>query len=845
MPLPADQQAVADELIALWREGQDRIQQELARALTDPNRISQVARLRALATTAHQVRTQLETASRTWLSTRLPLVHAAGGASAATAVGSRFAWSMPHLEAIHALAQNTWTDVAANLRGLEASTVTAVRQLTRDAARETLIEGATAAQAGRDLEAWMGRRGIAAVTYANGSRHLAGDYADTLARTVTANAYNTGTFTQARVDGHDWVEVFDGPACVMPGQGFVAYGNLVGLVRARFSGSAYRITARTPAGPDVLTVGPHHPILTVAGWKPAHALCEGDELVYDVRVQDPLALAELDLEQVPLLEDLQAALAERGPVAVAAAAAEDLHGDGRFCEGEVEVVGPEWRLLVVGDPALVEHPGQLHLVRPDARSEAGTGDSGGATAFLADGDPAYGFVGGPEQPITLGFVSTGPLRGGRTADGTELASPAPAEGPGGERASAGEARRRWRLRHLMHAFSGAEASDGVVPGVEGLAAPFADGGAGVAASGGLPHGLVLAVVESIEVAPYAGWVYDATTSGGMFLCNGFVVKNCGWTSHDDPDKANGTVRHIDDAENHPISHPRCARSFAPRPDVTSQAEADAAAAYSGTEQAVMAAEENLRAAAAPTTLSGRARGAGRMARTSRTTRATRVARGTAPATTAEAAAAAKAPVSAAANISARSPVKGYVDDALAAIDSVHTDGTLPQTTVNGDMRGTRYLGFYSSSEDLVAVSSTGPWPRLTAAHEFGHMLDYKGIPGAGATSLGASATDNPMHGWWTAITSTEAYKQLLDVAPLLPPRARAYVLNPKELWARSYAQFIATEAGDATLGAELDAMLAHQVNAKRRLIPLQWQPDDFTVVAEAIQALIVDLGWAL
>lgn len=36
---------------------------------------------------------------------------------------------------------------------------------------------------------------------------------------------------------------------------------------------------------------------------------------------------------------------------------------------------------------------------------------------------------------------------------------------------------------------------------------------------------------------------------------------CGWDRHDSGDTANGSVRTLDDAEAHPISHPRCGRAF--------------------------------------------------------------------------------------------------------------------------------------------------------------------------------------------------------------------------------------------------------------------------------------------
>jgi hypothetical protein len=43
--------------------------------------------------------------------------------------------------------------------------------------------------------------------------------------------------------------------------------------------------------------------------------------------------------------------------------------------------------------------------------------------------------------------------------------------------------------------------------------------------------------------------------------------DCGWTSHDDPDRANRTVRTVQDALAHPTSHPRCVRELLPRIDL--------------------------------------------------------------------------------------------------------------------------------------------------------------------------------------------------------------------------------------------------------------------------------------
>lgn len=82
--------------------------------------------------------------------------------------------------------------------------------------------------------------------------------------------------------------------------------------------------------------------------------------------------------------------------------------------------------------------------------------------------------------------------------------------------------------------------------------------------------------------------------------------DCGWTEHDDDDLADGSIRSLDEADEFPISHPGCARSFLPRPDLTSAD--DAADAQPDPDLQLAAANaERARGDTATRTLSGRAR----------------------------------------------------------------------------------------------------------------------------------------------------------------------------------------------------------------------------------------------
>ncbi|MFI8930585.1 hypothetical protein ACIG3E_23260 [Streptomyces sp. NPDC053474] len=66
---------------------------------------------------------------------------------------------------------------------------------------------------------------------------------------------------------------------------------------------------------------------------------------------------------------------------------------------------------------------------------------------------------------------------------------------------------------------------------------------------------------------YNAGTLNRARQAGVRQVEVFDGGDCGWTSHQDPDKATGTLRSVEEAAERPISHPRCHRSFGPRPDV--------------------------------------------------------------------------------------------------------------------------------------------------------------------------------------------------------------------------------------------------------------------------------------
>lgn len=186
--------------------------------------------------------------------------------------------------------------------------------------------------------------------------------------------------------------------------------------------------------------------------------------------------------------------------------------------------------------------------------------------------------------------------------------------------------------------------------------------------------------------------------------------------------------------------------------------------------------------------------------------------------------------------------------ALAALDSVHGDGQLPGIPVMLS-RGSTRLGEYeyqrSGRAVRIRVSARVSDPGLALLHEVGHFLDQQALDG-GISFFHASANATRLAAWRTAVRNTEAVHSLARLQAqkrlTVDRRQLAYLLRIQEIWARSYAQYIALQSGDQELAQQLEALLIGQ---RRATIPVmeQWEMDDFAPVADAMDRLFSDLGW--
>ena len=172
-------------------------------------------------------------------------------------------------------------------------------------------------------------------------------------------------------------------------------------------------------------------------------------------------------------------------------------------------------------------------------------------------------------------------------------------------------------------------------------------------------------------------------------------------------------------------------------------------------------------------------------------------------------------------------VRAVAEDNLATIGQVHQDGALPRIPVREDfsqfspVAGRFRFSPATGTPVDIQLNAERTWADSSAntfVHEVGHFLDFSGMGKAGTF---ASEADPLLEGWRTAVRSRRAV-QTLETQRVegigrvrLPDgtmgeyqvdqRYVSYLLDPSEVWARSYMQYVTTRSGDRTLRRQLAA----------------------------------------
>lgn len=138
----------------------------------------------------------------------------------------------------------------------------------------------------------------------------------------------------------------------------------------------------------------------------------------------------------------------------------------------------------------------------------------------------------------------------------------------------------------------------------------------------------------------------------------------------------------------------------------------------------------------------------------------------------------------------------------------------------------------------VRVADDASFPGMTLLHEIGHAVDYL-LLGGGAGYASEVRAGGAWQAWYDACLTSTAITQVRTrlITPAFAAEAgfAAYLLEPAELFARSFAQYVAGRSTSVPLLNELTAMAQSDP-------PQQWHPNDFVTLDQTLLHLLSSVG---
>jgi hypothetical protein len=187
-------------------------------------------------------------------------------------------------------------------------------------------------------------------------------------------------------------------------------------------------------------------------------------------------------------------------------------------------------------------------------------------------------------------------------------------------------------------------------------------------------------------------------------------------------------------------------------------------------------------------------------------------------------------------VRAKDSLEGIVN----LIESIHDmPADVPVLTVSIiDSLSPNTQGTFDSNKRVIRIASTSPIRHLTFVHELGHALDWFAF--GGGRCWGSESDNSPLRGVIAAFLGTSAGRKLLAINR--SDAIATYLLQPREIWARNYAQYIAMQTVEGRLRNDLD------VRAKASQLtpyPYTVSEAEFGDIARAITDLLGDIGWLI
>ncbi len=201
-------------------------------------------------------------------------------------------------------------------------------------------------------------------------------------------------------------------------------------------------------------------------------------------------------------------------------------------------------------------------------------------------------------------------------------------------------------------------------------------------------------------------------------------------------------------------------------------------------------------------------------------------------------------------------VKSYSKQMLGAIDEVHGVPDITPLVIRKATLERGIEGEFDSFKREVRVSRDALHPLTTGFHEVGHALDFlflnvasgylprqgwaseialKGGKGLLAEWVNLTYASRPVSELYLAQASLDKVSEDYELT--------LYYFDIREIWARSYEQFIGQNCNDRDARIEFSAKRRKTVRLGSRALRVYWTYKEFAPIEKEIRAIFRALGW--
>jgi len=333
------------------------------------------------------------------------------------------------------------------------------------------------------------------------------------------------------------------PRCILPGNEVVTLGPISSATKSYYSGLVVEITFGSGR---IITITQNHPILTPAGWIAAGLLHEGDYAISTTDVEGIAATIDPDDNHVPTaIEEIFRSFSETPGMSAGAVphTAEDFYGDGRFVDGDIDIVYADGLLLSNLKTKFTQLIGKFRFDWDNTRQNRLSTEGHSTLGIPANGMALTRSMGGGNLGFPLSRGHSGPLGRFRLGSGSGGDSSSKQPLPENHSTDPGLA------SQLIFGFASNITLDEIIKvgdlysashhntsrfgGIDASLPEFLTKGLRVTSklagqfSGGNTGLITLNEIVKVRNFDFSSHVYDLQADlYELYICNGIIVKNC-------------------------------------------------------------------------------------------------------------------------------------------------------------------------------------------------------------------------------------------------------------------------------------------------------------------------------